>query len=117
MTICSNTFGQYPFLSEKYGMAEINFGGAMEHQTCTSYGSFLVRPNNSRDWVVAHELAHQWWGNLITPTDWRDIWLNEGFATYCEALWIEHVDGEQAYFDRMQLRRWDWPFQGTSPYV
>jgi aminopeptidase N len=109
----SDTFGQYPFLDEKYGMAEIRFGGGMEHQTCTSYGDYLIRPNNTRDWVVAHELAHQWWGDLITPADWRDIWLNEGFATYCEALWFEHIDGRQAYLDRMQSRRWDWPFSGT----
>jgi aminopeptidase N len=109
----ADTFGQYPFLDEKYGMAEIRFGGGMEHQTCTSYGDYLIRPNNSRDWVVAHELAHQWWGDLITPGDWRDIWLNEGFATYCEALWFEHTEGQQAYLDRMQSRRWDWPFPGT----
>jgi aminopeptidase N len=109
----SDTFGEYPFLSEKYGMAEINFGGAMEHQTCTSYGNYHIRPNNSRDRIVAHELSHQWWGDLITPSDWRDIWLNEGFATFCEALWYEHVDGQQAYFNFMESRRFPWPFSGT----
>jgi aminopeptidase N len=109
----ADTFGPYPFVTEKYGMAEINFYGAMENQTCTSYGGYLIRGNNSRDWVVAHELSHQWWGDMITPSDWRDIWLNEGFATYCEALWFEHVGGRQAYFDYMQSRRLSWPFLGT----
>jgi aminopeptidase N len=107
-------FGDYPFLDEKYAMAEFQWGGGMEHQTCTSYGSGLLTGTNSNDDIIAHELSHQWWGDMITPAEWRDIWLNEGFATYCEALWFEHIDGRQEYFDSMDdLRDPFGPFDGT----
>lgn len=83
-------FGPYPFLDEKYGHAEFTFGGGMEHQTCSSMGSFS-------EFVVAHELGHQWWGDMITCRDFHHIWLNEGFATYSEALWAESQGGAAAY--------------------
>jgi hypothetical protein len=86
----ASRFGEYPFLAEKYGHAEFPFSGGMEHQTCTSLGVF----NES---VVAHELAHQWWGDLVTCRDFHHIWLNEGFATYGEALWQEAIGGFAAY--------------------
>ncbi|UCC41231.1 MAG: M1 family metallopeptidase [Candidatus Aminicenantes bacterium] len=89
----SKIFGEYPFLEEKYGTAEIPGTTSMEHQTCTSYSSRLVTGTHQYDWVLAHELAHQWWGDLVTLADWADIWLNEGFATYSEALWAENLYG------------------------
>jgi aminopeptidase N len=88
-------FGEYPFLDEKYGHAEFTWGGGMEHQTCTSLGGW------SED-LISHELAHQWWGDLITCADFHHIWLNEGFATWCEAYWKEQTAGfgtYQAYMD------------------
>jgi aminopeptidase N len=74
----------------------------MENFTCTTYGAALVTGNNQHDWVVAHELAHSWWGNNVTLADWAHIWLNEGFATYGDALWAEHVGGEAALDARME---------------
>ena len=89
----AETFGEYPFLEEKYGMAEYPWSGAMEHQTLSSMGSYFLTMSEPSDWVVVHELAHQWWGNWVTCGTWRDIWLNEGFAVYSEALWAEHLGG------------------------
>lgn len=99
----AQVFGEYPFLSEKYGMAAIPWSGAMEHQTCTSYGSPLITGTHRYDWIVAHELAHQWWGDLVTLADWADIWLNEGFATYSDALWHEHLGGLEGLKSRMEV--------------
>jgi methionine-rich copper-binding protein CopC len=88
LTTFSDMFGVYPFVNEKYGMGEWPVGGAMEHQTLTSIFGFF-----SLNWIVVHELAHQWWGDNVTCATWHDTWLNEGFATYCEALWYENMPG------------------------
>jgi len=92
LTIYSNLFGLYPFVDEKYGHSEFGWGGGMEHQTMTSIGGFWES-------VVAHELAHQWFGDMITCDTWPDIWLNEGFATYCEVLYQEREYGPAAYWN------------------
>lgn len=86
LTTFRGVYGEYPFVNEKYGIYNFNYGGGMEHQTITGQGSFSES-------LTAHELAHQWWGDMITCKDWRHIWLNEGFATYSECIWEERKGG------------------------
>lgn len=98
----SGLFGDYPF--DAYGMAMTDiFGGwgAMEHQTFTTYGYHLVDSLRTFEGIVAHELAHQWFGDHLSPVDFRNMWLNEGFATYSEALWNEHLGGAAGLDDYM----------------
>ena len=114
MDVCEGNFGPYPFQGEKYGHAEFLWSGAMEHQTVTSVGYGSLFGDGSHDWLVVHELGHQWFGDSLTPDTWADIWLNEGFATYSEALWYEHLDGPEAYLaDLMNGRSLgSWALQG-----
>lgn len=88
----SSIFGPYPF--DEYGAVTVPIllRSALETQTLSVFGSDAVDGTGGSEAIIAHELAHQWFGDSVTPNDWRDIWLSEGFATYAEALWREHSD-------------------------
>ena len=101
VTTFAGLWGPYPF--DKYGQATVDpFGaGGMEHQTMTTLRRSLLRGDRFYEYVWAHELAHQWWGDWVTCVDFRDIWLNEGFATMAEARWVEALSGPAAYDARI----------------
>lgn len=92
----SEIFGPYPF--EKYGHTVVSMStyGAMEHQTMTTLGNYIITGNGAYELVIAHELAHQWYGNAVSFLTFKDVWLSEGFATYSEHLWTDKKMGWDA---------------------
>jgi len=100
------TLGPYPFRAEKYGVVQTPHLG-MEHQTIIAYGNEFRAADPPLDdppydWLHHHELSHEWWGNLVTCRDWKDMWIHEGFGSYMQALYLERTYGSQAYQDAMQ---------------
>ena len=104
MQAYTDAYGEYPF--EKYGQALVNMQtyGAMEHQTMTTLGvSYIDGSPNDPEYTVAHELSHHWFGNSLTPFTWKDVWLSEGFATYSEGVWANHLLGYDAMIDYVNV--------------
>ncbi len=102
LTFFSKRYGvQYPW--DKYAqITAYQFGGGMENTSATTMGEFILRDerallDSTSEGIIAHELAHQWWGDLVTCRDWSHTWLNEGSATYAEALWEEESRGKDEY--------------------
>ncbi|MEX1137583.1 MAG: M1 family metallopeptidase [Balneolales bacterium] len=107
MTFFEKYLGPYPFRADKYGVAEAPYLG-MEHQTLIAYGAgyqndVLFNTGSGFDDLHHHELAHEWWGNMVSVYDWRDFWVHEGFATYMQPLFAEHLHGKDQYHTYMEV--------------
>ncbi|PID27747.1 MAG: hypothetical protein CR982_05065 [Candidatus Cloacimonadota bacterium] len=97
----SERYGEYPFMDEKYGMAIFPWSGGMENQTMTSIGSSIITGNFTHENVIAHEVAHHWFGDWVNIKTWNDVWLKEGGAVLSEAVWFGYAEGPFAYRDFM----------------
>ncbi|MBS1707626.1 MAG: M1 family metallopeptidase [Armatimonadetes bacterium] len=95
--------GPYPFRTEKLGIVETPHLG-MEHSTAIAYGNQFRFAPDGLDWLLLHEFGHEWWANLVTAADWRDMWIHEGFQSYMDTLYQEHTHGKAAYLEAMKGR-------------
>jgi len=97
-------FGPYPFPKDKIAICETPHLG-MEHQTLNAYGNkfkYTVSGGKDFDWLLLHELGHEWWGNKVTVKDWADMWIQEGICTFGDHLYTLDYDGKEAYLNRMK---------------
>ncbi len=106
----SDYFGEYPFSNEKYGMTQLGYYGAIENQTNTIQNNMSLSMFD----VSVHELAHMWFADMITCETWQHGWINEGFATYSEALWDESIGGFQAYQNNIRNNQY---WQGGTLFL
>ena len=97
--------GPYPFRSQKLGIAETPHLG-MEHSTMIAYGNKFEKTKDGFDSLMLHEYGHEWWANLVTASDWRDLWIHEGFQSFMDTLYLEHINNgnQDKYFAAMKDR-------------
>ena len=98
------TIGPYPFADEKMGVVETPHLG-MEHQTINAYGNGYKKDEYGYDWLLQHELAHEWFGNQLTHLDWDDFWLHEGFGSYMQPLYLQWLRGDMEYMAALIKQR------------
>jgi len=97
-------FGAFPFPKDKVAVVETPYLG-MEHQTINGYGNnyqFVRMGKVQHDWLLHHELGHEWWGNKVSVADWADFWIHEGICTYGDWLFYLEHGGEEAYREKVQ---------------
>ncbi len=94
-------FGAYPFEAAGAVVADTKLSFALETQTLILFGKDVLVGQTDAETVIAHELAHQWFGDSVSLIQWKDVWLNEGFATYASMLWLEHTKGQNALVRQM----------------
>ncbi len=95
--------GPFPFRAIKVGIVETPHLG-MEHSTNIAYGNKFKYNKDGTDWLLLHEYGHEYWANLVTASDWRDFWIHEGFQSYMDTLYEEHLHGQEAYIKAMTGR-------------
>lgn len=95
-----NTLGPYPWGNEKIGVVETPHLG-MEHQTINAYGNGFEVNESGFDWLIFHEIAHEWFGNLLTQENSRDFWLHEGTASFMDSQYYDNQVGAAAYWSQM----------------
>jgi len=104
LEVLGRRFGEYPFFEDKFAVAHAPYYG-MEHQTVVAYGALFTDNDFGFDGLLLHEVAHEWWGNKVSVSDWADFWIQEGFATYSEAIYVLDTLGEARYLDYMARLR------------
>lgn len=97
-------FGEYGFVDEKFGLVHTPYLG-MEHQTINAYGNdfdYTTIDGRSYDWLLLHEMGHEWWGNLITVEDWAEFWIHEGITTFTDVLFLYDFYSPEVYYDKIE---------------
>lgn len=125
MFFYEKAFGEYPFWSDGYCLVESPYAG-MEHQSAIAIGPDYgkIKKDEARyleakdDYLIIHETAHEWWGNSVTAIDMSDAWLQEGFATYSELMFLENKYGQELFLKEINFKRYQilnlWPLLGNK---